>query len=264
MSKNRIWMTISLLLLLLLAACGGTAAEPPADAMMEEESAMTDESMAEEEMADESMMADEEMMDDEEMADESMMDDEHDEMADESMMSDEEMMDDEHEETADEAMMDDEEMADEAMSDEMLAAWQTLPLTNARTGETFTLADFAGQTVFVEPMATWCTNCRQQLNNVVQAKADAGEDVVFVALSVETNISAADLAQYADSNGYDWVFAVMTPELLQALAADFGQTVSNPPSTPHFLIRPDGSFTGLTTGIESPDELLEAITAAQG
>jgi hypothetical protein len=33
--------------------------------------------------------------------------------------------------------------------------WLTLPLTNARTGETFTLADFAGKTVFVHPMATW-------------------------------------------------------------------------------------------------------------
>ena len=33
--------------------------------------------------------------------------------------------------------------------------WLTMPLTNARSGETFTLADFAGKTVFVHPMATW-------------------------------------------------------------------------------------------------------------
>ncbi|HEX2907728.1 MAG TPA: hypothetical protein VHO69_12745 [Phototrophicaceae bacterium] len=36
-------------------------------------------------------------------------------------------------------------------------AWQTLPLVNARTGETFTFADLAGKVIFVEPMATWCT-----------------------------------------------------------------------------------------------------------
>ena len=44
-----------------------------------------------------------------------------------------------------------------------LPTWQTLPLTNARTGETFTFADFAGKTVFVEPMATWCTNVTTQV-----------------------------------------------------------------------------------------------------
>ena len=30
-----------------------------------------------------------------------------------------------------------------------------LPLVDVRSGETFTLAEFAGKTVFVEPMATW-------------------------------------------------------------------------------------------------------------
>ena len=31
----------------------------------------------------------------------------------------------------------------------------TLPLVDARSGATFTLAEYAGKTVFVEPMATW-------------------------------------------------------------------------------------------------------------
>ena len=54
-------------------------------------------------------------------------------------------------------------------------SWQDLPLTNAQTGETFSLADFAGQTVYVEPMATWCANCRQQLGNVNEAKMQLGD-----------------------------------------------------------------------------------------
>ncbi|MBK8035357.1 MAG: redoxin domain-containing protein [Chloroflexi bacterium] len=102
-----------------------------------------------------------------------------------------------------------------------LPAWQTLPVTNARTGETFTFADFAGQTVFVEPMATWCSNCRQQLGNVRSAREQLGENVIFVALSVETNISSADLAAYADTNSFEWHFAVMTPELLGELVNAF-------------------------------------------
>nr|MBA3959641.1 hypothetical protein [Chloroflexota bacterium] len=34
-------------------------------------------------------------------------------------------------------------------------AWATIPLTDVRTGETFTLADSGDRVVFVEPMAVW-------------------------------------------------------------------------------------------------------------
>jgi cytochrome oxidase Cu insertion factor (SCO1/SenC/PrrC family) len=152
------------------------------------------------------------------------------------------------------------EDADAAMA-APLPAWGQLALTNAVTGEPFTLADFSGKTVFVEPMATWCTNCRAQLDNVSQARAGLDpEQVVFVALSVETTISDGELAAYARDNGYDWVFAVMTPEMLAELANSFGRTVTNPPSTPHFIIRPDGSVTDLATGIKSPDEIAAAVS----
>ncbi len=141
-----------------------------------------------------------------------------------------------------------------------LPAWAALSLTDAHTGEPFTLADFAGKTVFVEPMATWCTNCRAQLNNVKDAKAQLGNsDVVFVALSVETTLEAAVLAAYADEHGFDWVFAVATPDLLQQLAGDFGQTIANPPATPHFIISPDGTVSELTTGIESAEAILAKV-----
>ncbi|MDX2160421.1 MAG: TlpA disulfide reductase family protein [bacterium] len=139
-----------------------------------------------------------------------------------------------------------------------------MPLTNARTGETFTFADFAGQTVFVEPMATWCTNCRQQLGHVRSAREQLGDSVVFIALSVETNIASADLASYADDQGFDWQFAVLTPELLGELVNTFGRTISNPPSTPHFILRPDGTTTTLFTGIKSPDEIIAQVQAANG
>jgi cytochrome oxidase Cu insertion factor (SCO1/SenC/PrrC family) len=138
-------------------------------------------------------------------------------------------------------------------------AWQLLPLTDARTGATFTLADFAGKTVFVEPFATWCTNCRQNLANVHAARRQAGADVVFVALSVEPNIGSEALAAYAADTGYDLMFAAMPPEMLQALAAQFGQTIANPPATPHFVIRPDGSTGDLVTGIKSTAEILAQV-----
>lgn len=143
------------------------------------------------------------------------------------------------------------------------AQWQDAPLTDVRTGEAFTLADFAGQTVFVETMATWCTNCLRQLTNVAEAKVQleqAGNDeVVFVAISVETNLDPASLQAYSEEHGFDWHFAVATPELLRALVADFGRSVTVPPATPHFVIAPDGNVSDLTTGIEPAAALLEQL-----
>lgn len=245
---KRMIVPMMLGLLLLLAACGGAAdpvAEPAADApeVVAVESGEMASDMSED-------MAGDDMAD--EMSDE--MEDNSGDMADSDEASHEDMA----EETMDEAMMDD--GASESMEEEdammALAAWQTLPLVDARTGESFTLADFSGRTVFVEPMATWCSNCRQQLTNVQQARTNpATEDAVFVALSVETSLSNEELAGYADQFGFDWIFAVATPEMLQALAEEFGRSVANPPSTPHFVVSPDGSFTDLFTGIQSPDEI---------
>ncbi len=143
-------------------------------------------------------------------------------------------------------------------------AWQQIELTNARTGETFTLGGFGDKMVYVEPFATWCTNCRKQLGNVQAARAQAGDDVVFVILSVEPNIAAEALAGYADKAGFEAIFAAMPPAMLQELAAQYGQTVSNPPATPHFIIRRDGSTTELVTGIDDVDTLLAQIEAARG
>ncbi len=140
-----------------------------------------------------------------------------------------------------------------------LPAWMTQPLTDAASGAAFTLADYSGRTVYVEPMATWCTNCRAQLNNVAAARPQITADVVIIAISVGENISSEDLASYAQERGFDWTFAVATQEFMAALVDEFGRAVLTPPSTPHFVIRPDGTFSPLSTGIESPDAVAAFI-----
>ena len=143
-------------------------------------------------------------------------------------------------------------------------SWHDLPLMDARTGQAFTLADFAGKTVYVEPMATWCTNCRNQMSVIrdqVRAQVDP-EQVVLVGLSVETNLASETLASYTSTHGFDWTFAVSTPELLQELAATFGRTVTNPPAIPHFVIGPDGTTSDLATGHHSADQLLQRLASA--
>ncbi|MCU0475588.1 MAG: TlpA family protein disulfide reductase [Anaerolineae bacterium] len=146
------------------------------------------------------------------------------------------------------------------------AAWLTTELTDARTGATFRLSDFAGKTVFVESMATWCSNCRAQMRNVREAIARLDpEQYVFIGLSVETNITSADLAAYADRQEFAWTFAVLSPEALITFSEAFGRSFTNPPATPHFVVKPDGTTDGLVAGtIHSVDALVAELTAANG
>jgi peroxiredoxin len=142
-----------------------------------------------------------------------------------------------------------------------LPAWANIELVNAATGATFRLADFAGKTIYVEPMATWCSNCRRQLGNVNEAVAQlAGNaDIVFIGLSVETELTAADLQDYVARQGFNFPFAVATPAMMQQLIDQFGRTVSNPPSTPHFVIRPDGTVSELKTGFEDAAAIVALV-----
>lgn len=151
--------------------------------------------------------------------------------------------------------------------------WMTIELIDVETGEPFTLADFEGKTVLVEPMATWCSTCRRQLGltsqlirGLMEEDALKGEDeekyedrFVFVALSVETNLSADTLAAYAERLDFPLKFAVMNQDMLRALVAEFGRSAANPPSSPSFIIRADGTFTELKIGVELPEDTLASL-----
>jgi thiol-disulfide isomerase/thioredoxin len=154
-------------------------------------------------------------------------------------------------------------VAPAAESAASLPAWMTMPLTNARTGESFTLADFSGKTVLARAMALWCTNCRsgqRAWRDAVLPQVDAA-NTVFVSFTIETNITAEEMAAYADENSFPWVFAVMTPEFLQALNEQFGSTINVPPVEPQWLIRPDGSVVGLISD-HSSENLVSLINGA--
>jgi thiol-disulfide isomerase/thioredoxin len=134
----------------------------------------------------------------------------------------------------------------------------------APDGATFTPADFAGQPVIVETFATWCSNCRRQLGDTQQAATELGDDAVVLALSVETSLDPADLTVYAEANGFtDVRFGVLDAAALATLKDRFGNSVLNPPSTPKFLIAPDGTVGEMTTGPESADELVAAVDATR-
>jgi thiol-disulfide isomerase/thioredoxin len=237
MSLTRSFAAAAVGATLLLAACGddttSSSATPTTEVMVDE--TMTDETMVDD-MTEDSMV--------DEMTDETMTEDS---MVDETMTED--------------------SMVDETMDDTM-TTWSSWPRgrrsrSPTSTAPTFTLGDFMGKPVFVENFATWCPKCREQLGTTNDAAGTLGDDAVFIALSVETDLSAADVAEYAADNGFDNIrFAVMTPEFLAAISDAYGNSSINPPSTPHFVIDIHGAAGELDTGSKSADDIVKALQTA--
>lgn len=168
-------------------------------------------------------------------------------------------------ETGSESMSEgDDMMSEEATGSEGTAASADLPEITATMadGSTITLADYAGEPLFVETFATWCSNCRRQLGDTTAAAAQAGDAATFLVLSVESDLDPARLDTYATDNGFEGVtFAVLDDQSLSSLADTFGNSVLVPPSTPKFTVSPDGTVGELVTGFESPEEILGQLDA---
>ncbi len=133
-------------------------------------------------------------------------------------------------------------------------------LTDVRSGETFTLGELAAdEPVLVETMAIWCVTCLRQQRDVVRAHAVA--DFHSVGINVDPNENAEDLAEYADREGFDWRFVMADAEFVQLLTDLYGFGVTNPPSTPTFIVS-EGSIRALEFGrVRSAEELVAELGA---
>ena len=161
-----------------------------------------------------------------------------------------------------EAMMDTptaEAMMDKPMAD--LPAWYSAELTNVANGETFRIADYHGSVVLLETLATWCPNCMKQQREVQALHQVLGErtDFISIGLDVDLNESAEQLRAHAANNGFDWVYAVATPEVARALSDLYGVNFLNPPSTPMLIIDRAGEAHPLPFGINSAADLQTAL-----
>lgn len=135
-------------------------------------------------------------------------------------------------------------------------------LVDVRTGATFTLGELAAdKPVLVEAMAIWCTTCLSQQREVVAAHGLA--DFHSVGIDVEPNERPADLASYAEREGFDWRFATADAALVKLLTDAYGFGVTNPPSTPTFVIGTDGRVRALEFGrVRSAQELVAELSAS--
>lgn len=183
--------------------------------------------------------------------------------SDTEMASDDAMSEGMSESMSDGMSEGDHEMSEGEMESEAAGSQAPDITATMADGSTITLADYAGEQVFVETFATWCSNCRRQLGDTTAAAVQAGDDATFLALSVESNLDPAELDDYAAENGFEGVtFAVLDDASLATLSQTFGNAVLVPPSTPKFTVAPDGTVGELVTGFESADEILGQLDAS--
>jgi hypothetical protein len=143
--------------------------------------------------------------------------------------------------------------------------WFSTPLVNAETNATFRLADYADKTVYIDFMATQCSNCGSQQDIVRDVQTQLGNaNYVYLSLSVEPKDTTEMLAQYRVERDYPWAFAVVPPTMLATLVSEFGQSVTNPTATPHLVISPRGAVSTLATGIHSAEQLVGQLMTAAG
>lgn len=139
--------------------------------------------------------------------------------------------------------------------------WFSVELTDAATGETFTMNDYAGKVVLVETMAMWCPTCIIQAGEVRKLHELLGnpEDFVSVSLDVDLNEDEASLKEYVREFGFDWRFAIAPLEVARALGNLYSAQYLNPPLSPMLLIDRDGNVYQFEYGKKSAETLQKLV-----
>jgi cytochrome oxidase Cu insertion factor (SCO1/SenC/PrrC family) len=140
-------------------------------------------------------------------------------------------------------------------------AWFDMELTDAQTGQVFSMNGYAGKVILLETMAIWCPNCVLQGNEVRKLHDALGnpEDLISITLDVDYNEDAAALKDYASTYGFDWHFAVAPLEVARALGNLYTAQYLNPPLSPMLIIDRDGNVHHLQYGLKPADALIRVL-----
>lgn len=140
-------------------------------------------------------------------------------------------------------------------------AWFDVELTDVRTGESFTMNDFAGKVVVVETMAVWCPNCIFQGHEVSEFHKllDDPEAVISVSLDVDLHEDDAMLKGYTEEFAFDWRFAVSPQAVSRALGNLYSAQYLNPPLSPMLVIDRNGEVHQLEYGKKTAADLLAVV-----
>jgi cytochrome oxidase Cu insertion factor (SCO1/SenC/PrrC family) len=139
--------------------------------------------------------------------------------------------------------------------------WFGYELVDVKTGDTFTMNDYAGKVVLLETMAIWCPNCIFQgaeIRKLHELLGNSG-DLISISLDVDVNEDAASLKEYTEEFGFDWHFAISPTPVNRALGNLYTAQYLNPPLSPMLVIDRDGEVHHLPYGKKDAQDLLEFV-----
>lgn len=136
-----------------------------------------------------------------------------------------------------------------------------MELTDAKTGETFTINDYRGKVILLETMAIWCPNCIIQGTEVRKLHEALGHPENFVSISLDVDFyeDQASLKDYVSEFAFDWHFAVAPLLVARALGNLYSAEYLNPPLSPMMIIDREGEVHHLEYGIKTAEALQEVV-----
>ncbi len=139
-------------------------------------------------------------------------------------------------------------------------AWQSIPFTDVKTGNSQTLKDLLGKPVIVQAFIVTCPICTRQQEEINRLQEEQGmKSFTFVALDIDPSEREEAIRAHVERNGFTGIYAASPPDLTRALYDEFGPDIITPSSAPVILLCPGGQKTKLPTGIKSATFLKEAL-----
>ncbi len=140
-------------------------------------------------------------------------------------------------------------------------AWVNVPITDAKTGKSFTVSDLKDKVVLVEGIATWCPTCWAQGKEIKKLKEElnAGDEFVVISLAMDRKEDAGVLNEYASTAGFDWFFVTSTTEIYRDIGNRYGATYLDPTLVPLFIVDKQGNIQNFRKGKMPAEELKSLI-----
>ena len=111
----------------------------------------------------------------------------------------------------------------------------------------------------LETFAVWCSICTKQQKEIKKLHGRIGDDFVSITVGVDPNEDADKVRAHVKRNGFDWLYAVASPEMTRSLIDEFGTMVINAPAAPIIIIDEDGEARLLGRGVKSVEKLEKEI-----
>ncbi len=138
-------------------------------------------------------------------------------------------------------------------------AWLGVSLTDASTGKSFTLGDFAGKTVLVELITTQCPACLEQQQSIQAYLAGGASGVVVVSLDIAANATTSDLLDHIGMTHFTWSFAVAPGDLVAQIGDQYGSQYLDAANAPLLVIDAMGDVHPLPLHLTGQSDIQSAL-----